>query len=151
MNAEFAAAAGRVRAALEAQPMLQALGAVVEELAAGMCILSLDRRPQVLQQMGFFHGGAIAFLIDNATTGAAGTLLGASQGCLTAEYKLNLLVPAAGDRLVCRAEVVKAGRTQTVVEARVHSGDKLVAVALASIAIFDLQARPDVAERSPAA
>lgn len=61
---------------------------------------------------------------------------------LTAEYKLNILAPARGDRLICQAHVLKPGRMLTVVEAKVHcrSGaeEKLTAVALATIANIDL-------------
>ncbi len=90
------------------------------------------------QQNGVFHGGAIAFLVDIATTAAAATVLRPGYSVITAEYKLNIVSPGTGDRLVCRAEVVKPGRMLTVVEAKVHAldGDKsrLVAVALATIA-----------------
>lgn len=49
--------------------------------------------------------------------------------------------PSTGDRLTCRAEVVKPGRSLTVVEAKVtcrtDGAEKLVAVALATIANLD--------------
>ena len=60
---------------------------------------------------------------------------------ITAEYKINLVAPSSGDRLTCRAEVVKPGRSLTVVDARVFcridGAEKLVAVALATIANLD--------------
>jgi uncharacterized protein (TIGR00369 family) len=91
-----------------------------------------------MQQHGFFHGGAIAYLVDNCTTAAAATVLSPGYSVLTAEYKLNILSPGIGDRLVCRAEVVKPGRMLSVVEAKVFAcrgeARKLVAVALATIA-----------------
>ena len=37
----------------------------------GDCTLAVDRRPELLQQHGLFHGGVTAFLVDNATTIAA--------------------------------------------------------------------------------
>lgn len=40
---------------------------------------------------------------------------------LTLEFKLNLLRPALCQRLLCRAEVLKAGRQVTVVEAEVFA------------------------------
>jgi uncharacterized protein (TIGR00369 family) len=104
------------------------------------------KRPELLQQPGFFHGGVVAFLIDNASTSAARTVIDRDlQTCLTAEYKLKIVSPASGDRLACTATVVKSGRRLTVVEAKVHShsgGDaKLVAVALATIANVDRAGR----------
>jgi len=53
-------------------------------------------------------------------------------GVLTTEFKINLLAPAAGHRIVARGGVVKAGRTLTVAQSEVfaESGghDKLVAL-----------------------
>ena len=87
----------------------------------GVVVMALDRRPEVLQQNGLFHGGVIAYLVDNATTAAAGTMIDRAQrSVITAEYKINLVAPSTGDRLTCRAEVVRPGRSLTVVEAKVH-------------------------------
>lgn len=139
--------ANAIRQALAAQGFMRLVGADVISIAPGRVILALTRRDEVLQQQGYFHGGVVAFLIDNATTCAAGTLVDtATQSCLTAEYKLNFLAPAVGSRLVCEAQVVKPGRSLTVVEAKVYSEPddegprKTCAVALATIAV--IQARP---------
>ena len=40
---------------------------------------------------------------------------------MTAEYKINLLRGARGERLHCRAEVLKPGQTLAVVEAQVFA------------------------------
>lgn len=138
---------GAIRAALDAQGFLHHMGASVDEVVPGRVVMSVTKRPELLQQHGFFHGGVIAFLVDNATTAAAGTMLDRNtQTCLTAEYKLNIIAPALGDRLTCSATVVKPGRRLTIVEAKVHSHTpgktKLVAVALATIANVE---RADVA------
>ena len=82
------------------------MGAELTELARGSCTLAVDRRPELLQQHGLFHGGVTAFLVDNATTIAAAASRG--QPALTAEYKLNPLSPASGHRLICRARVHQA-------------------------------------------
>ena len=97
------------------------------------------------------HGGVTAFLVDNATTIAAATSRG--QPALTAEYKLNLLSPAIGEKLICRARVIKPGRQVSVVAADVFcvsdGVEKHTATALASIAMLS----EDVAAKtkSPAA
>lgn len=122
--------------------MFRHLGARIEEVAPGRTRLTLERHTEVLQHHGFFHGGAIAFLIDVATTTAAGTLIDRkTQSCLTAEYKLNFVSPACGKMLSCEAAVVKPGRKLTVVEAKVYSHEdgekKVVSAALATIAIID--------------
>jgi uncharacterized protein (TIGR00369 family) len=141
-------AVARIRSALQSQGFTRLLGAEVDEVGAGYLAMSLPARAELMQQHGFFHGGAIAYLVDNCTTAAAATMLAPGHGVLTAEYKLNIVSPATGDRLFCRAEVVKPGRMLTVVQAKVFAcrgeARKLVAVALATIANLP-------PERAPAA
>ncbi|MED5006658.1 PaaI family thioesterase [Pseudomonas aeruginosa] len=73
------------------------------------------------QQNGFIHAGVQATLADHAAGAAAATLVEEGQTVLTLEFKLNLLRPALCQRLLCRAEVLKAGRQVTVVEAEVFA------------------------------
>jgi len=140
----FPAIAASIRKTLEDQGFTQLVGAEVVSVEPGVVVMALDRRPEVLQQAGLFHGGVLAYLVDNATTAAAATVIDRTKRTvITAEYKINLIAPSTGDRLTCRAEVVKPGRSLTVVEAKVHcridGADKLVAVALATIANLDIK------------
>ena len=136
------------------QGFMSLVGAELSELARGHCTIAVDRRPELLQQHGFFHGAVTAFLVDNATTIAAATSRG--QGALTAEYKLNLLSPATGERLICRACVIKPGRQVAVVAADVFcvtdGVEKHTATALASIAMLQerIPVQEKMKEKSPA-
>ena len=147
---DFAPIATRIRDNVGRQGFMGLVGAEVAELSRGACTLAVDRRLELLQQHGLFHGGVTAFLVDNATTIAAATSRG--QPALTAEYKLNLLSPASGDRLICRARVIKPGRQVAVVAADVFcvidGKEKHTATALASIAMLDDQAAARI--QSPA-
>jgi uncharacterized protein (TIGR00369 family) len=145
---DFPAIAAAIKHTLENQGFTKLVGAKVVSIDPGLVVMALDRRPEVLQQNGLFHGGAIAYLVDNATTAAAGTMIDrATRSVITGEYKINLIAPSTGDRLTCRAEVVKPGRTLTVVEAkvfcRIDGADKLVAVALATIVNLDTKTTKD--------
>lgn len=145
---DFPAVAAAIKHTLENQGFTKLVGANVVSIDPGVVVMALDRRPEVLQQNGLFHGGAIAYLIDNATTAAAGTMIDrATRSVITGEYKINLIAPSIGDRLTCRAEVVKPGRTLTVVEAkvfcRIDGAEKLVAVALATIVNLDTKTTKD--------
>ena len=136
---QFPAIAAAIRSTLEGQGFTKLVGAEVISVEPGSLTMAVNRRPDLLQQNGLFHGGVLAYLIDNASTAAAATVLnGAERSVLTAEYKLNFVAPSTGDRLTCRAEVVKPGRTLTVVEAkvfcRIDGAEKLVAMGLATIA-----------------
>ena len=142
--ANFPAVAAAIRKTLEEQGFTKLVGAKVVSVDPGVVVMALDRRPEVLQQNGLFHGGVVAYLVDNTTTAAAGTMIDrTTRTVITAEYKINLVAPSTGDRLTCRAEVIKPGRTLTVVEAKVYcrtdGAEKLVAVALATIANLDIK------------
>ena len=138
----FPAIAAAIKTTLEGQGFTRLVGAEVVAVEPGAVVMALNRRDDLLQQNGLFHGGVIAYLIDNTATAAAATVIArAERSVLTAEYKLNFIAPSKGDRLTCRAEIVKPGRMLTVVEARVtcrtDGEEKLVAVALATIAHLD--------------
>ena len=97
------------------------LGAKLAHVAAGEVEIELPIRPHVAQQNGFVHGGAVASIADSACGYAALTTMPAGSGVLTAEFKINLLAPAAGERLVAKGRVVKAGRTLTLAMAEVFA------------------------------
>jgi acyl-coenzyme A thioesterase PaaI-like protein len=56
----------------------------------------------------------------------------ADTGVLTTEFKINLLAPAAGERILARGRVVKAGRTLILAQAEVFAKtggqEKLIAL-----------------------
>ena len=117
-NRDFAAA---VRDSFERQPFMALMGAELISVTPGACEIGLDHRPELTQQHGFIHGGAIGAIIDSAMGYAGYSLAAAGSSVLTVEYKLNLVAPADGMRLVARGEVVRAGRTLTVCRGEVFA------------------------------
>jgi uncharacterized protein (TIGR00369 family) len=103
------------------------------DVGEGRCELELATRPELTQQHGYLHAGAIGTLADTAAGYAALSLWPEGAEVLTVEYKLNLVAPATGERVVARAEVVRAGKTITVCETRVTSDDVLCAIALVTL------------------
>ena len=116
------------------------IGATLGGVEPGFAEILLPYREDLSQQHGFFHGGVVGTLADNACGYAAFTLADADSSILTVEYKLNLMAPAIGDSLVARARVVRPGRTLVVVQADVFAirGDreKTVATALATLMLM---------------
>lgn len=104
-----------VRDSFSRQPAMHLIGATMTVLKPGFCELSLLRRPEVTQQHGFVHGGIVGMIADSAAGYAAFSLFPAEATGLTVEYKMNLMAPADGDRLIARGQVTRAGRTLTVV------------------------------------
>lgn len=124
--------AARIRASFDRQGLMRLLGADLADIAPGRVQIALARRPEVSQQHGYVHAGATSAIADSAGGYAALTLMPKASEVLTVEFKLNLLAPAAGDRLEAIGTVLKSGRTLSVCRLEVFAiqGDerKLVAV-----------------------
>jgi uncharacterized protein (TIGR00369 family) len=127
-NPEFEA---RVRESFSRQAAMRLIGARLAEVAPGRCTIELPVRDELTQQHKFVHGGIVGMIADSAGGYAAFTLMPADASVLTVEYKINMLAPAAGDMLVARGEVLKPGKTLSVVRADVFGvtggNEKLVA------------------------
>lgn len=125
------------RSVLAQQPFSRLLGAELAALAPGSCTLELAVRAELLQQHGFVHGGVISYLADNALTYAGGSALGGPV--VTAEFKINYVRPAVGERMVAEAGAVAVARSQAVCRCDVYAvgadGERrLCAVAQGTIA-----------------
>ena len=104
----------RVRDSFARQPFMDTLGAELFLLRPGFYKIHLPYRRELSQQHGFFHGGIIGTLADNAAGYASFSLMPADASILTVEYKMNILAPGDGSLLISRGQVVKSGRTLTV-------------------------------------
>ncbi|AWI79405.1 MAG: thioesterase [Betaproteobacteria bacterium HGW-Betaproteobacteria-13] len=113
--------ADRVRASFGMQQAMQLIGAELAELEPGFAEIHLPHRPEITQQHGYIHGGVVGMIADSAAGYAANTLTPHDTSVLTVEYKLNLLAPADGQRLVARGEVIKPGRTLLITRAEVYA------------------------------
>jgi uncharacterized protein (TIGR00369 family) len=102
-------------------PFVAHLGIELEALGPGWCEARLDVQPWHMQQTGVVHAGVVSTLADHCAGAAATTQLTPGEFVVTAEYKINLLRGARGERLHCRAEVLKPGQTLAVVEAQVFA------------------------------
>ena len=107
----------RVRESFARQRFMATIGARLVEVAPGAVDVELPVAEALTQQHGFLHAGAVAAAMDTACGYAALTLTDAEAAVLTVEFKVDLLEPAAGERVVARGRVVRAGRTLTVCRA----------------------------------
>ncbi|MBO6835527.1 MAG: PaaI family thioesterase [Alphaproteobacteria bacterium] len=117
-NPDYAA---RVRDSFGRQAFMATIGAELTDVAPGHVEMRLPYRPALGQQHGFFHGGVIGTLADNAGGYAAFTLMSPEDSILTVEYKMNIVSPGRGDALVAVGTVLKPGRTLTVCEVKVYA------------------------------
>jgi uncharacterized protein (TIGR00369 family) len=142
-NADWEA---QVRESFERQGFMRLIGAEIVALAPGRCSIALPASEHVTQQRGFLHGGVTAAIADTAAGFAAYSLMPANSSPLTVEYKINLMAPGVGERFVAAAEVVRSGRTLTVVECSVsaEAGGRSVEMARMLATLICLQDTPDV-------
>jgi uncharacterized protein (TIGR00369 family) len=103
------------------QPAMELIGAQLTVLEPGRVEVSFPFKAELTQQDGFIHAGIIATAADSACGYAALSSMPAGSEVLSVEFKLNLLRPAAGERFVARAQVLKPGKTLTAVRADVFA------------------------------
>ncbi len=113
--------AERVRASFDRQNAMHLVQATLPVVEHGRTEIHLQHWQGVEQQHGFIHGGVVGMIADSAAGYAAMTMVPASDSVLTVEFKLNLLAPADGEKLVARGEVVRPGRTLIVTKAEVFA------------------------------
>lgn len=113
--------AGRVRASFAKQHAMELIHATLPVVEPGLTEIHLPHWTGVEQQHGFVHGGVVGMIADSAAGYAAMTLVSASASVLTVEYKINLVAPADGEKLIARGKVVRPGRTLVVTQAEVFA------------------------------
>ena len=127
----------RVRSSFDLQQLMKTINATLVKVSPGEVHIEIPFQQELTQQNGFIHAGIITSIVDSACGYAAYSLMTATSGVLTVEYKINLLSPAIGDRFLAIGRVKKPGRTLTVCEgdvfAHAKGEEKLVATMLATM------------------
>jgi uncharacterized protein (TIGR00369 family) len=116
------------------------IGMRLVDLGDGWVETDLLIQPKHFQHDGVVHGGVLATIADYTAGAAAATLVTEKEYVLTLEFKINYLRAAQGEKLTCRAEVLKPGSTFSVVESSVYAvsnGEiKLSAKAMVTMAVL---------------
>ena len=113
----------KVRASFARQTFMSTIGARLIEVRPGHVTIALAPSVAVTQQHGYVHAGVVTSIADSACGYAAFTLMPPDSDVLSVEFKVNLLRPATGNRLIARGEVLRAGKTLTVCRADVFASD----------------------------
>ena len=127
------------------QQAMRTLGFTIARMEPGEVDLAMDYSPALTQQNGFVHAGIITAGLDTACGIAAFTLMPAGSDILTVEFKLNLVGPAKGDRIVAEGFVVKPGRTLAITRGEVHAEEdgKRTLVALMQQTLMVMRGKAD--------
>ena len=124
--------AERVRASFARQNAMELIQATMPVIEHGLTEIHLPHWSGVEQQHGFVHGGVVGMIADSAAGYAAMTMVLATDSVLTVEYKMNLVAPADGEKLIARGKVMRPGKTLIVTQAEVFAvnGEKETLCAL---------------------
>lgn len=143
-----AEACARVEASFAKQSFMTTLGASLVLVAPGEVEIAMPVAGHICQQHGFVHAGAVSSIADSACGYAALSLMAPGVGVLTAEFKINLVAPAAGERLLAKGRVIKAGRTLTLAMAEVFAirGDSQKLCAVMTATCMSVAGRDGVAD-----
>ncbi|WP_081502507.1 PaaI family thioesterase [Pseudomonas sp. GM84] len=104
----------RVSESFDRQPLMRTLQAYLHKVEHGEVQIELAYSEDIVQHNGFVHAGAVASVLDSACGYAALTALPDGYDVVTAEYKINLLRPALGQRFVAIGKVQNSGKSLTV-------------------------------------
>lgn len=132
----------RITSSFAAQGLMTTLGASLSWVQEGEVHIALPFSKHISQQHGYVHAGAITSIVDSACGYAALTKAPEGFEVVTAEFKINLLRPAIGERFLAIGSVQNAGRLLTVctgeVRAYTGSGDSYKIVALMQATIVNV-------------
>ena len=106
------------------QTIMTLIGAELTRVEPGLVGITLPYRADLTQQHGYLHAGIVTTIADSACGYAAYSLMPPNSEVLSVEFKVNLLRPAKGETFSAVAEVVKSGKTLTVVRADVFAIDE---------------------------
>jgi uncharacterized protein (TIGR00369 family) len=122
----------RIKDSFARQGLMRQLRARIVSVARGEVVIEVPFSEQLTQQNGYFHAAVSTAIADSAGGYAALSLMDEGDDVLAVEFKVNLLRPAAGEKLVAEASVLKPGRTLTVCQTKVSSvsGGKKTLVAV---------------------
>ncbi|TAN30154.1 MAG: PaaI family thioesterase [Castellaniella sp.] len=129
----------RIAGSFAAQGLMETLGAELAWVADGEVHIALPFSRHLSQQHGFVHAGAITSVVDSACGYAAMTKAPLDHEVVTAEFKINFLRPAIGERFLAIGKVQNAGKSLTVCtgEVRAFAGSdpayKVIALMQATI------------------
>ena len=138
----------RVRANFLDQRVMSLIGAELITVEPGIVEIAIRMREDLTQQNGFMHAGIVTTILDSACGYAAYTLMPATSSVLSVEFKVNLLSPATGERIIARAEVKRAGKLLTVCTADALADGKICATMLATMICRETKADKNLAPKT---
>lgn len=112
------------------------LGLEIVERSEGYSLGRITIGPEHMNPHGVVHGAVQYAMADSGMGATTYTVLQEGESCATIEVKIVYLAPAREGVMECETRLVQRSRTIAVLESDVRIGEKLVAKALGTFAIF---------------
>ncbi len=122
-------------------PFGDLIGLEFEDISDGISHCRIELCEQLMNPHGVVHGGVVYSIVDTGMGGALYTRLKPNQLCATVEIKIHYFKAVSSGRLTCITRIVNMGKRIAVLESDVSCGDKLIAKALGTYSIFEVQAK----------
>ncbi|MGJ7511032.1 PaaI family thioesterase [Variovorax sp. GT1P44] len=133
----------RITDSFDAQGLMKTIGARLALVEEGEVHIALPFSIGLSQQHGYLHAGATTSIVDSACGYAALTKAPPGFEVVTAEFKINLMRPALGERFLAIGRVQSAGKLLTVctgeVRAFAGSGDAFKVIALMQATVANVR------------
>lgn len=112
------------------------LGVEMTERGDERSTCALEIAEEHLNPHGVVHGAVAYAMADTGMGAAVYSVLEPDESCATIEIKIVYLAPAKQGTLQCETRVVQRTKSFAVLESDVKNGDRAIARALGTFAIF---------------
>jgi uncharacterized protein (TIGR00369 family) len=133
----------KITTSFAAQGLMETLGAKISLVQDGEVHIALPFSKHLSQQHGYVHAGAITSVVDSACGYAAMTKAPEGYNVVTAEFKVNFMRPAIGERFLAVGKVQSAGKMLSVctgeVRAFAGAGDDYKVIALMQATVVNVK------------
>lgn len=108
-------------------PFTEHLGVELVEMSRERAIVSLHKRPELLNSWGATHGGVIMTMLDLVMSWAVRGHYGVVGGVLTVDLSLGFMKASYGDKVTAEGRVLHGGKSTAFCEseARDDKGELL--------------------------
>jgi uncharacterized protein (TIGR00369 family) len=122
-------------------PFTEHLGVQLVEVTKEHAVVSLQRRPELLNSWGSMHGGVIMTLLDLVMSWAVRGHYEVVGGVLTVDLSIGFMKAGYGDKLLAKGRVLHGGKSTAFCEAEARDAEG--ALLAKAIGTFKLLADKD--------
>lgn len=118
-------------------PFADHLGIRLVEASKERAVIAIERKPELLNSLGGFHGGVIMTMLDLVMTVAVRAHHGVAWGVVTIDMSIGFLRPG-GDLIQATGRVLRGGKTTSFCESEAHDGaGRLLAKAIGTFQLVE--------------